>query len=116
MNNYYLSKIFSSAINGNFVDEVYKAGPFGSHNTNPKFLIINLKIVKLNIIKKKFISCIFKSDNDTFIKGISFNLIDSKVSEYLLNYKKKIKIIGQLNENLWKNKKSIQVNIIDVIV
>jgi len=114
--NIYLSKILSTSINSHFVSEIQKAAPFGSFNPNPKFLIENLKILKPKIIKEKFISCMLISNNRTFFKAISFNLVDSKISEYLLNYKKKIKIIAQLNENLWNNKKSIQLNIIDVIV
>mgnify|MGYP003303623937 CR=1 FL=1 len=42
--------------------------------------------------------------------------MNSKIGHYLLSYKKKINIIGQIKENIWNNKKSIQINIKDLNV
>ena len=40
----------------------------------------------------------------------------NKVGEYLLNYKKTLNVLGQINENIWNNKKTIQLNIKDLIL
>jgi single-stranded-DNA-specific exonuclease len=50
------------------------------------------------------------------VKSICFNSINNKIGEYILSYKKKINIIGQLHVNNWNNKKTIQVNIKDLIL
>ena len=42
--------------------------------------------------------------------------LNSKLGHYLLNYKKKINIIAQIHENIWNNKKTIQLNIKDLIL
>ena len=90
--------------------------PFGSNNQNPVFLIENIIIVKSSLIKKKFISCVLKSNTSKLVNAMSFNLINSEISKYLLNYKKEIKILAQLKQNTWNNKKSIQLNILDVVI
>jgi len=112
----YDSKISSFAFNKNFYDEISKLEPFGNGNPEPTFLFENLKIIKKNIIKKKHISCILKSKIGYSIRSISFNSINTKIAEYLLNYKKEINIIGQINENFWNNKKSLQLIIKDLII
>jgi hypothetical protein len=80
------------------------------------FLIKNLKVIKLNIIKDKHISVILKPNTGSTIKAICFNCLNTKLGHYLLNYKKKINIIAQIHENIWNNKKTIQLNIKDLIL
>jgi len=112
----YDSEISSSTINRNFINEIYKLGPFGIGNFSPTFLIKNLKIVKINILKKKHISAILKPKIGSSIKSICFNCMNSKISEYLLSYKKEINIIAELQEHFWNNKKTIQINIKDLLL
>jgi len=112
----YVSKINLSAVNKNFYNELSLLEPFGSNNQNPVFLIENVTIIKSTIIKNKFISCILKSKIDKSINAISFNLINSEISKYLLNYKKEIKILAQIKQKIWNNKKILQLNILDVII
>lgn len=112
----FISRISLSSVNLNFFNSINNLAPFGSGNLNPFFLIENLKVFKTSIIKNKYINCVLKSLDGKLINSISFNLFDSKISEVLLNYKKEIKIIGQINQNLWNNKKTLQINIVDIII
>jgi len=48
--------------------------------------------------------------------GICFNCLNTRIGHYLLSYKKNINIIAQINENIWNNKKSIQLLIKDLIL
>ena len=112
----YISKITLSAVNQNFYNELSLMEPFGSNNQNPVFLIENVTIVKSAIIKNKFVSCILGSKINKSVNAISFNLINSEISKYLLNYKKEIKILAQIKQNTWNNKKSLQLNILDVVI
>ena len=50
------------------------------------------------------------------IKSISFNSVNSKIGEYLLNYKNNLNVLGQINENIWNNKKTLQLTIKDLIL
>ena len=42
--------------------------------------------------------------------------MNSKLGEYLLNYKKNFNVMGQINENFWNNKKTLQLIIKDLIL
>ena len=112
----YELKISASSINKRFIDEINKLGPFGNHNYLPIFLIRNVKIIKSNIINKKHISAIVKPNIGSSLKSICFNCINTQIGEYLLSYKKNINIVAEINENIWNNKKSIQLNIKDLVL
>ncbi|MDC0438862.1 single-stranded-DNA-specific exonuclease RecJ [Candidatus Pelagibacter sp.] len=112
----YDGELSISAINLKFMKELNKLKPFGNFNLLPSFLIKNVKIIKSNIINEKHVSSIIKSDVGSSIKTICFNCTNNEIGKYLLNYKKKINIIAQIHENEWNNKKTIQLNIKDLIL
>ena len=112
----YLSKINLNSVNLSFFDELNLLEPYGSLNTKPLFLIENLKIIKSSILKNKFIYCLVSSSSGKKINAISFSLIDSEISKILLNYKNKVNIIAEINLNLWNGRKSLQLNIQDIIL
>jgi single-stranded-DNA-specific exonuclease len=114
--NNYDFQLSSSAINNKLINDLNKLEPFGSYNFSPTFLLNNLRVIKHDIIKDKHLSVILKPNTGVSIKGICFNCLNTKMGHYLLSYKKKINIIGQINENIWNNKKSIQLNIKDIIL
>ena len=79
-------------------------------------ILRDLKIIKSTIIDNKHISLILKSKTGFSIKSISFNSYNTKVGECLMSYKNNIDVIGQINENIWNNKKSLQLTIKDIIL
>ena len=85
-------------------------------NFMPTFLIKNLRIIRFNVINNKHISVVIKPDIGASIKAICFNCLNLEIGNYLLSYKKKINIIAQIHENIWNNKKTIQLNIKDLIL
>jgi len=112
----YESEVSSLAFNQDFYDNIKKLEPFGTENTVPTFLLRDLKIIKPIVLNNKHISLILKSKIGFSIKTISFNSINTKVGEYLMGYKNSINVIGQINENIWNNKKTLQLTIRDVIL
>jgi single-stranded-DNA-specific exonuclease len=114
--NKYDFQLSSSAIKTKLINDINKLKPFGNYNFLPTFLINNLKVIKHDIIKNKHLSVILKPDSGVSIKGICFNCLNTNIGNYLLSYKKKINIIAQINENIWNNKKTIQLNIKDLIL
>ncbi len=113
---FYDSEVSPSAFNKNFYNDIKKLEPFGNGNLLPIFLLRDLRIIKSIILKKKHISCFLKSNSNIRINSIAFNSVDSEIGKYLLNYKKKINVIGQINENYWNNKKTLQLIIKDLIL
>jgi single-stranded-DNA-specific exonuclease len=114
--NKYDFKLSSSAVKSEFFNNINKLGPFGNYNFLPIFLINNLKIIKHDIVNNKHLSVILKPDSGVSIRGICFNCLNTNIGHYLLSYKKKINIIAQIKENIWNNKKSIQLLIKDLII
>ena len=114
--NKYDFQLSSSAIKNKLIVDINKLKPFGNYNFIPTFFINNLKVIKHNIINKKHLSVILTPDSGVSIKGICFNCLNTDVGRYLLSYKKKINIIAQIQENIWNNKKTIQLNIKDLIL
>ena len=112
----YDSEISSSAFNQDFYTDIKKLEPFGVGNPIPTFLLKDLKVIKSSVLNLKHISLILKSKSGFTIKAISFNSINSKVGKYLLNYKNNLNVLGQINENNWNNKKTLQLTIRDVIL
>ncbi|MDB3889403.1 single-stranded-DNA-specific exonuclease RecJ [Candidatus Pelagibacter sp.] len=112
----YDGELSISAINLKFMKELNKLKPFGNFNHLPSFLIKNIKIIKTDIIREKHVSSIIKPDVGPSIKTICFNCTNNEIGKYLLTYKKKINIIAQIHENEWNNKKTIQLNIKDLIL
>ena len=113
---YYDAQVSSIAFNKDFFNDINKIGPFGTNNPNPTFLFKELKIIKTQILSKKHISCILKSKIGFSINSISFNVVDTKIGNYLLNYKKNLNVLGQINENNWNNKNILQLTIRDLIL
>ena len=114
--NKYDLQLSSSAIKNKLINDINKLKPFGNYNFLPIFLINNLKVIRHDIINNKHLSVILKPDSGVSIKGICFNCLNTNIGHYLLSYKKNINIIAQINENIWNNKKSIQLNIKDLIL
>jgi single-stranded-DNA-specific exonuclease len=114
--NKYDFQLSSSAIRNKSINDINKLEPFGNYNSLPTIFIKNMKIIKSEAINNKHLSVILKPESGVSIKAICFNCFNTDIGNYLLNYKKKINIIGQIQENIWNNKKSIQLNIKDLIL
>ena len=112
----YEAEISSLAFNQDFYDNIKKLEPFGTGNSVPTFMLRDLSIIKPMVINNKHISSILKSKTGFSIKSISFNSINTKIGECLMNYKNNIKVIGQINKNIWNNKKTLQLTIRDLIL
>jgi len=112
----YETEISSLALNQDFYNDIKKLEPFGTGNPEPTFLLRDLKIIKPMVLNNKHISLILKSKTGFSIKSISFNSFNTKIGGCLLAYKNNINIIGQINENIWNNKKALQITIRDLIL
>ena len=112
----YDAQISSSAFNKVFFKDINQISPFGNGNPLPIFFFKNLKVIKSSILNQKHISCILKSHTGYSINSIAFDSFNTKIGKYLLNYKKNFNVMGQINENFWNNKKTLQLIIKDIIM
>ena len=112
----YDAEVSTLAFNIDFYNEIKKLEPFGTGNTVPTFLLKDLKIIKPSVLNNKHVSLILKSKTGFSINSISFNAFNNKLGEYLMNYKKNLNVLGQINENIWNNKNTLQLTIRDIII
>ena len=112
----YDAEISSIGFNKNFFDDIKKIEPFGNGNPTPILLFKELKVIKSKIIDKKHISCILKSKIGPSISSIAFDSFNNEIGKFLLNYKKNFNVMGQINENFWNNKRTLQLIIKDLIL
>ena len=112
----YESEVSPSALNQDFYNDIKKLEPFGTGNSVPTFMLKDLRIIKPKILNNKHISAILKSKTGFSIRSISFNSINTKIGEHLMSYLNNINVIGQINENIWNNKKTLQLTIRDLIL
>ena len=122
-NNIFLNNLYtydfeasSSVLNKEFYKDIQKMEPFGTGNPSPTFLFKDLRVLKPSLLNKKHVSCILKSRKGLSINSIAFNSNNSEIGKYLLNYKKNLNVMGQISENFWNNKKTLQLMIKDLIL
>lgn len=111
----FISKISLNAINNPFYDDLKKIGPFGAKNEEPIFLIENVKIINPKILLNKYISFFVKTKSGKLISAISFNILESELSRNLLNNQNEMGLFIKIKENIWNNKKNLQLIVVDAI-
>ncbi len=83
---YYDSQISVNQINNEFVNMLEKMEPYGKGNEEPIFIIKDILIEKIKIIKNKHILIFFKNDLGKNLKGIVFNVANTIIGDYLSKY------------------------------
>ncbi len=106
----------SSALNKEFYKDLQQIEPFGTGNPLPTFLFKDFKVIKSSILNKKHVSCILISKKGIAINSIAFDSSNGEIGKYLLNYKKNLNVLGQISENFWNNKKTLQLIIKDLVL
>ena len=85
---YFDSIISINELNNNLLETLQQIEPFGNGNSEPLFIIKDLIIKSVKIIKEKHILLFFENDKTENFNGICFNCINNPLGEYLLNFKK----------------------------
>ena len=116
-NYYFDAEIAPSAVNIEFYEKISLLAPFGSGNSEPKFIIKDVKLVNSKIVGEKHIKSVFVGSDSTTLKTIGFNMVETELGSYLL--KKNIKpfdIAGKLSLNEWRGQKNVEFIIDDISV
>jgi len=114
---YFDSTIAPSAINYEFYQKINTLSPFGSGNSEPKFVIENVKLIKSNIVGEKHIKSIFEGADGSIFKSITFNSVSNNLGAHLLaKSSKNLNILGKLSLNQWKGQTNVEFIIDDISV
>ena len=114
--NLYLDSIIApSALNEKFFEEVNILGPFGSGNTEPKFVLENIKVISSNITEKNHIISILRGKDGTTFKGFAWNGKNTALEPFLnVKNKKTINIAGKIRLNEWQGRRKVDFMIEDI--
>ena len=109
------SVIAPSALNEEFYENINSLGPFGSGNSEPKFVIENLKVIRSDIIKNNHIKSLLCGKDGSVFKSFAWNAINSPLESFL-NKKnnKSFSAAGKMKLNEWRGKKNIEFIIEDI--
>jgi len=95
--------------------DLKKLEPFGNNNANPFFLVKSNKIIKFKIIKDTHIQVIINNKNNKSYSGFAFNAIGTKLGQLLMNSKKEIDLILQINNRFIQKNSDFNLIIKDAI-
>jgi len=114
--NVYLdSAIAPSALNEKFYEDVYSLSPFGPGNSEPRFVVENLKLISSYYVGGKHIKSILIGKDGSIIKGFAWDVVNSPLEPFLnAKYKKLFHIAGRMKKNEWKGKMDIEFIIDDI--
>ena len=110
-------KISLNAVNQDLLEDIEKLEPFGNGNEEPKFIITDIQIENVKIIKERHLLIFFQTDHSVNLRAICFNCIDTKLGEYLLNYKRYNFIFGcTIKRDNYKKSFQPQMILIDAMI
>lgn len=107
--------ITPQSINLKLWNDLQKIAPFGSGNPEPKFILYNIFLSKVEVMKDQHIRC-FICDKTTkkSVKAIAFRVINTDLGNILLNNTAQ-KILGKIQANYWQGRVSINFIIEDAM-
>ena len=116
--NLYLDSVIApSALNEQFFDEINYLGPFGSGNSEPKFMIENLDVIKSHIIGENHIKSILRGKDGFVFNTMAWNAKNGPLEPYLIKKNKKLfNAAGKMRLNEWRGEKKIEFMIEDISI
>ena len=114
---HYDAELSVNQINNNILNTLDLMEPFGKGNEEPIFLIKDIIIDKIKVIRDKHVLIFFKNDIGLNLKGISFNSVKTELFEYLSKYKQyKFEFLCSVKRDNFSNNEIPQIQISDIKV
>ena len=103
------------ALNEVFFEQINSLAPFGSGNSEPKFVIENIKVISANTVGNNHIKSVLIGKDGTVFKSFAWNAKDGPLEPFLIKgNKKKINIAGKIRLNQWRGQRKVEFLIEDV--
>ncbi len=104
----------ASGANLETLDDIARAGPFGIGNPGPRFVVPNVRILHVAVMKEKHLRVTIGDDSGTTrLNAVAFGTVGTVLGEWLMR-EKNLHILGELKRNSWQGKDSAQFMIDDV--
>ena len=97
-----------------FVRKTEELAPFGQGNPSPIFVISDVWVSCVKILKEQHISVVLSDDFGNTLRGIAFRCVGTTLEDALLNTKNTLQVLGELGISVWNNTRSVNFLIRDV--
>lgn len=112
------ASIYVQAANEELLEKISQLEPYGQQNSEPRFLLSRVRIIRSNILKDEHVS-IMVTDADqasnASIKAIAFRVMGKPLGEILTKQGAVINLVGKLKMNYWQGRSSVQMIIDDAM-
>ena len=106
-----------SAVNAEFVAELECVAPFGAGNDEPRFVVVDAVIAKVDIVGSGHVRCILTGRSGGRLKSIAFNSADSDLGHLLLTSQgRRLHLAGCIRADTWQGRNEAQLVIDDAAV
>lgn len=96
------------------VQQLGRLGPFGSGNSEPRFVLSNVRVAKADPVGANHVRAILTSAAGGRLSTIAFRCLDTPLGHALMDRSgAPLHIAGRLNENNWQGRSSVQLMIDD---
>lgn len=103
-----------SAVTPAFVEELSCVGPFGAGNDQPRFAVVDARIVKADIVGQGHVRCVLSSAGGGRLKAIAFNCVDDDLGHGLLTAAGgRLHLAGTIRADTWQGRTEAQLVIDD---
>jgi single-stranded-DNA-specific exonuclease len=105
----------AQALTLDLVEKLSALAPFGAGNSEPRFVISGVKIIKPKVVGEKHVSCFIQdAGGGTSLKGICFRAVDTALGDILLMANgAPLHLAGHVSLNEWQGRVSVSFQIGD---
>ena len=104
-----------SAINPELIQEIECIAPFGEGNAEPKFILKDVMLSHVVLLKNGHIGCTFSGKTGRSISGIAFRCADNELGQALMTGQNKyVHVLGILRQDKYPKRNSLQIQIQDL--
>lgn len=98
------------------VEKLHMLSPFGAGNPEPRFAVMDAKLIRADVVGEKHIRLILGDDMGGSLKAIAFRALDGLLGPSLLSLKKgaRLNVAGHLRLNSWAMRTDVQMIVDDV--
>lgn len=97
------------------LEMIERAGPYGAGNTEPRFALPRLRLIRARVVGQNHVSCILSGEDGGTIKGIAFRAAEGPLGQALLDgHRGLYHVAGRLKADDWQGRKGVQLHIDDL--
>ncbi|NIJ39919.1 single-stranded-DNA-specific exonuclease [Parvibaculum indicum] len=93
-----------------------QAGPYGAGNSEPRFALPSVRVVRADIVGKNHVRCILSAEDGGRLKAIAFRAAESPLGALLMDKGAgALHLAGRLKSDDWQGRRDVQFQIEDAV-